>query len=249
MFVKKNMTSFVVYGIKYTYPVDVEQLTDIEKDRIRTYFRRNVFVYKSKLTYEQKVLVEQLFEKEEIQKYISTKKKNNIIGYSIVATLMVIVIGFFSLYKSTEDKIKEICVDCIEFKEIPKTDWVLVKNSSNQFNLYNKKQKQFDLNNWYYNVVFNKGMFYDDLTFTVNGKEKIVSDINYVNIIEHGDDYINGVYLTENELKEKQQEEFRTMEAEQNRQKERTGEWKVCNNCPGKSCSKCFGRAYYYGKN
>jgi hypothetical protein len=25
------------------------------------------------------------------------------------------------------------------------------------------------------------------------------------------------------------------------------GSWKVCTNCPGKNCSKCFGRGYYYG--
>ena len=248
MFVKKNMTSFTVYGKKYTYPVDVNQLTDIEKDRIRTYFRRNVFVYKSKLSDEQKVLVEQLFVKEEIQKYISTKKKNKIIGYSIVATFVLIVVGFFTLYETTEDKIKEICVDCIQFEEIPKTDWILVKNTSNQFNLYNKKNEQFDLKNWYYNVVFNKGVFYDDLTFTINGKEKVVSDNNYINIIEHGDDYINGIYLTERELQDKQNEEINRMEASQRYEREHTGSWKVCTNCPGKSCSKCFGRSYYYGK-
>ena len=32
-----------------------------------------------------------------------------------------------------------------------------------------------------------------------------------------------------------------------NKEYNKKGEWKVCKNCTGKTCTRCFGRGYYYG--
>jgi hypothetical protein len=166
---------------------------------------------------------------------VKTKINNNLVLFVVI----VVIVLFFKFYKSSDEReIQEICPDCNEFIDIRKTSWILVKNSENKSNVYDKKSHNFLLKNWY-EAKYDEGVVYDDITFQVNGNSKMCSEHEYQYLKEKGDDYLDGTFVTE-------AQKIKNNENHTNPKDYR--EWRVCNNCTGSSCTRCFGRGYYWGK-
>lgn len=171
----------------------------------------------------------------------SNKKSNN--NYSsnlkFFLALAIILVIFIKLYVPSEQRdILSIYPDAKKFQDIRKTNWILVTNSNNKSNVYDTKTKKFLLNNWY-EAKYDEGIVYDDITFDVNGNSKMCSEHSYHYLAEKGDAYLDGRFISEEEQINNYENSIDPKELK---------EWRVCNNCPGSSCSRCFGRGYYWGK-
>lgn len=97
---------------------------------------------------------------------------------------VIIFIGYVSIknMKSSDEKeIISLCSDCIKFEKIPKTNWILTTKKNQLSNVYNTESNRFLLSNWYI-AVFDKGVFYDDITFTVNNTKVSCTEANYNNL-------------------------------------------------------------------
>jgi hypothetical protein len=110
--------------------------------------------------------------------------------YSVVGAIVFIAIYFNYFHKSNEDLIKEQCIDCEKFEEIKKTTWILVSKSNGLSNVWDIDSKSFLLNNWY-NAVYDDGVFFDDITFTVDGESIIVADTDYTEFAKLKDEYFH----------------------------------------------------------
>ena len=118
---------------------------------------------------------------------VKTKNNNNLILFVLILGIVL----FIKFYKSSDEReIQEICTDCKEFTNIRKTSWILVKNSENKSNVYDKKTHKFILKNWY-EAKYDEGSYFDDITFQVNGYSKMCSEREYNLLAEKGDDYLN----------------------------------------------------------
>lgn len=124
-------------------------------------------------------------------------------------------------------EIDRTCSNC-EKKKLPKTSFILVTNQEGKSNVFNIKTMKYMLSNWY-PAVFDEGVIYDDITFTVTGREVSCSESEYHLL---SDKYLN-----------KFDEEIVNIGSTK---KSSQSEWIVCKNCTGKSCTHCFGRGYYY---
>ena len=110
--------------------------------------------------------------------------------YTLISAIIFLLIYFTYFHKSNEDLIKEQCNDCEKFEEIKKTNWIFVSNSSGLSNIWDIDAKNFLLDSWY-NAVYDDGVFYDDITFTINGAPIIVADSDYKELAMLKDAYFN----------------------------------------------------------
>lgn len=166
---------------------------------------------------------------------VKTKTRNNLILFALIFGIVL----FFKFYKSSDERdIQNICPDCDVFTKVRKTTWILVNNSQNKSNVYDTKSHRFLLKNWY-EAKYDEGIVYDDITFQVNGNSKMCSEHEYQYLVEKGDDYLNGTFVSEAQ---------KIQNNENHNNPKDYKEWRVCNNCPGSSCTRCFGRGYYWGK-
>lgn len=177
-----------------------------------------------------------------INKKSSNKNdKSNKLQNILLFTIGFILFAFFMLkHSADENEIIEKCSDCNKFEKIRKTKWILVSRNDKKSNVYDTESNDFLLDNWY-EAKYDEGAIYDDITFEVNGSSKICSEDEYHYLSEQGDDYLDGSFKTAEDIKKEER-------YQENKEKENHRSWVVCKNCPGKSCSRCFGRMYYYGK-
>ena len=110
--------------------------------------------------------------------------------YSFIGAIIFMFLYFNYFHKSNEDIIKEQCNDCEKFEEIKKTNWILVSKSDGLSNIWDIDSKTFLLNNWY-SAVYDDGVFFDDITFTVDGESIIVADTDYNEFAKLKDEYFN----------------------------------------------------------
>ncbi len=130
-----------------------------------------------------------------------------------------------------------------KFESIDNTSWVLVTNDSKKINIYDENSKRLILNKWYDGNVSGFGItFYEDYDNGVYTGILINPD-EYSKLLQYGDDLVQGKDPESQAESEKALKEYGEEQDKLNRM-----EWVVCKNCPGKSCSRCFGRMYYYGK-
>ena len=175
------------------------------------------------------------------KKSFNKNDKSNKLQNILLFTIGFILLAFFMFKHSTdENEILEKCSDCNKYDKIRKTKWILVSRKDKKSNIYDTESNDFLLDNWY-EAKYDEGAFYDDITFEVNGSSKMCSEDEYHYLSEQKDDYLDGSFQTPEEIKNK--ERYQEM-----KEKENSRSWVVCKNCPGKSCSRCFGRMYYYGK-
>lgn len=93
--------------------------------------------------------------------------------------------------------INEACPNC-KTTELSNSDLILVTNQEGKSNVFSKSENRFLLANWY-PAVYDEGLFYDDITFDVNGEKVVVSESNYGLI---SDDYLLGKNQSEDNKKE-----------------------------------------------
>jgi hypothetical protein len=93
--------------------------------------------------------------------------------------LLLLILAFKWIFPENEitQKIKETCSDCTEI-EIPESDLILVTNSAGQSNIFSKSEMSYLLTEWY-DIKFNEGLFFDDITFNIDGKSIMVSEHDY----------------------------------------------------------------------
>jgi hypothetical protein len=103
--------------------------------------------------------------------------------------LLLLILAFKWIFPENEitQKIKETCSDCTEI-EIPESDLILVTNSAGQSNIFSKSEMSYLLTEWY-DIKFNEGLFFDDITFNIDGKSIMVSEHDYALI---SNDYLLG---------------------------------------------------------
>lgn len=160
----------------------------------------------------------------------------------IILTAISFSITITSCKNKYSKEIEKSCSDCSETK-IRKSDFILVTNKNGESNVFSKSRMSFVLSHWY-EATYDEGTFYDDITFKIDGRKKIVMDINYDFLRDHGDNYLLGKILTDREKQDSQNSKFNNQEEA----RKNGSTWRVCHNCTGRSCTKCFGRGYYYGK-
>jgi len=103
-------------------------------------------------------------------------KKEIIYATSGITLLFLLTTWIFSDNEFTQ-KIKETCIDCSEI-EITDSDLILTTNGEGKSNIFSKTSMSFLLTEWY-EVVYDEGIFYDDITFDVNGKKISVTESDY----------------------------------------------------------------------
>jgi hypothetical protein len=169
------------------------------------------------------------------------KEKKTPIGYYIVIGL-VFLVGYIVFFGEDYSEIKEKYPEGEKFESIENTSWVLVTNASKRINIYDKNSKELLLKKWYNGDVGGFGItFYEDYDNEVY-RGVLINPDEYSKLSEYGDDLVQGKDPESQAETDKAVKEY----GEEQRRKN-SSSWVVCKNCPGKSCSRCFGRMYYYG--
>ena len=186
----------------FQLPINKQTLTELEKNEIKKYFRRKI-ISRDRFSENEKKSVITLFSENELNKLGFNKNSNSKI-YIIIVSIIISTVAYFTfIHKSNEDLIKEQCNDCEKFEEIKKTTWLLVTKGNGTSNLWDTKSEKFVLENWY-SAKYDDGIFYDDITFTINGEVIIVSDVNYKILNEKKDDYFNEIIQEKNIKKQEE---------------------------------------------
>ena len=108
--------------------------------------------------------------------------KNTIIIFITITLSATLVTSCKNKYSK---EIEKNCSDCSETK-IRKSDFILVTNKNGESNVFSKNQMSFVLSKWYV-AKYDEGVFFDDITFTVNGSGVMCSESDYTNL---SDDFL-----------------------------------------------------------
>lgn len=114
---------------------------------------------------------------------------SKIVSWKPIAILLLLacVITFLFLHEDKYSKeIKKTCLEC-KLEEIAKSDYILVTNKEGKSNVFSKTNMSFILSQWY-EAEYDNGMFFDDITFSINGGKVICVEDDYKQL---SDDYIN----------------------------------------------------------
>lgn len=84
-----------------------------------------------------------------------------------ITIFLAFCLGLVSCKNKYDIEIEKTCIECSS-QVIRNTDFILVTNKEGISNVFDKKDMKFRLSNWY-PAKFNKGIIFDDITFTVNG--------------------------------------------------------------------------------
>jgi hypothetical protein len=93
------------------------------------------------------------------------KRKNN---------LTVLIFTFFSLIimlgcNKYSDEIEKTCSNCEQIKVRKSDDIIVVKRPDGKGNVFSKSKMKFLVDNWY-EVIYDEGIFFDDIRFNIDGK-------------------------------------------------------------------------------
>ena len=178
-------------------------------------------------------------------KNVVKKKKDSFSTMFLKAMFgLTLLIGlFFYLFGNDFSEIKKKYPESKKFESIDNTSWVLVENNSNKINIYDEDSKSFILKKWYDGDISSFGItFYKDYD---NGVYEgvLINPGEYSKLLKFGDDLVQG---KDPETQAETDKAVKEYGEEQDRLNNKS--WVVCQSCTGKSCTRCFGRGYYYGR-
>jgi hypothetical protein len=94
--------------------------------------------------------------------------------------LILVIILFISCKNKYTKEIDKSCTDCTEV-DIEKFDIILVTNKEGKSNVFSKNNMKFLLSEWY-EAKYDKGIFFDDITFNVQGQKVMCSEDDFKNL-------------------------------------------------------------------